>query len=107
GRCGGGSGRRDRKGQTENAGIRHRRRDRVESRALLRRHHPRLCREGGVAGLRLDLLSALNAERAARREVVLVTDIERDVQRLVRATEVATDPLKELLEKHLRSGKSG
>lgn len=57
--------------------------------------------------MRLDLLSALNAERAARRAVVLVTDIESGAQRLVKATEVATDPLNELLKKHMRSGKSG
>ena len=35
-------------GKPQDAGIRRRRRDRLEGRPLLRRHHPRLCREGGV-----------------------------------------------------------
>ena len=57
--------------------------------------------------MRLDILAALNAERAARRAAVIVTDIASGKQRLVKAEEVAADPLKPLLEKHLRSGKSG
>lgn len=57
--------------------------------------------------MRLDLLSALNAERAARRAVVLVTDTESGAQRLVKAADISADPLKGALEKHLRSGKSG
>jgi xanthine dehydrogenase accessory factor len=57
--------------------------------------------------LRLDLLSALNAERAARRAAVVVTNPQSGKQRLVKAADVARDPLKEVLEKHLRSGKSG
>jgi xanthine dehydrogenase accessory factor len=57
--------------------------------------------------MRLDLLSALNAERAARRAAVLVTELEGAEQRLVREAEVAGDPLAELLEERLRSGKSG
>jgi xanthine dehydrogenase accessory factor len=57
--------------------------------------------------MRLDLLAALNAERAARRAVVVVTDVASGEQRLVKAAEVAGDPLRGLLEKHLRSGKSG
>jgi xanthine dehydrogenase accessory factor len=57
--------------------------------------------------LRLDLLSTLNAERAARRAVILVTDLESGIQRLVKAADSAADPLNELLQKHLRSGKSG
>jgi xanthine dehydrogenase accessory factor len=57
--------------------------------------------------LRLDILSALNAERAARRAAVVVTDIASGAQRLVKAAQVAADPLHEVLEKHLRSGKSG
>ena len=55
----------------------------------------------------MDILSALNAERAGRRAAVVVTDVASGEQRLVKATEVAADPLKEVLEKHLRSGKSG
>jgi xanthine dehydrogenase accessory factor len=57
--------------------------------------------------LRLDILSTLNAERAARRAVAVVTDIGSGEQRLVKAADVAGDPLRELLQKHLRSGKSG
>ena len=57
--------------------------------------------------MRFDILSALNAERAARRAAILVTDVASGKQRLVKANEAAADPLKPLLEKHLRSGKSG
>lgn len=57
--------------------------------------------------MKLDILSALNTERAARRAAVVVTDIASGEQRLVKAADVADDPLKDLLEKHLRSGKSG
>jgi xanthine dehydrogenase accessory factor len=57
--------------------------------------------------LKLDILHALNAERAARRAVVLVTDVASGAQRLVKATEAAKDPLRETIEKHLRMGKSG
>jgi xanthine dehydrogenase accessory factor len=57
--------------------------------------------------LRLDDLSILNAERAARRAVVLVTDTASGTQRLVKAADISADPLKDVLEKHLRSGKSG
>ena len=57
--------------------------------------------------MRLDTLSALNAERAARRAAIIVTEIASGKQRLVKADEVTADPLKPLLEKHLRSGKSG
>ena len=57
--------------------------------------------------MRLDILAALNTERAARRAAIVVTDVAGGSQRLVKAAEVARDPLKETLEKHLRSGKSG
>ena len=57
--------------------------------------------------MRLDLLSTLNAERAARRAVAVVTDIASGAQRLVKADDIARDPMRELLEKHLASGKSG
>ena len=57
--------------------------------------------------MRLDLLSALNAERAARRAAVLVTEIETGEQRLVRETEVTGDALAELIADRLRLGKSG
>jgi xanthine dehydrogenase accessory factor len=57
--------------------------------------------------VKLAILVGLNAERAARRAVIVVTDVGSGTQRLVKAADVAGDPLKELLEKHLRSGKSG
>ncbi len=57
--------------------------------------------------MRLDILTALNTERAARRAAVVVTDVTSGEQRLVKAADVARDPLKDLLEKHIRSGKSG
>ena len=57
--------------------------------------------------MRLDLLSALNAERAARRAAVLVTEIETGEQRLVRETEVTGDALAEPIADRLRLGKSG
>lgn len=55
----------------------------------------------------LSLLSALNAERAARRATVLVTELGSGEQRLVKEAELAADPLAEVLDKQLRSGKSG
>src|SRR5258708_6580755 len=57
--------------------------------------------------MKLDVLRALNAERAARRAAVVVTDMASGEQRLVKAAEVARDPLKDLIEKHIRRGKSG
>jgi xanthine dehydrogenase accessory factor len=57
--------------------------------------------------MRLDILHALNAERAARRAAIVVTDIATGDQRFVAAADVAADPLREVLEAHLRSGKSG
>jgi xanthine dehydrogenase accessory factor len=57
--------------------------------------------------VKLAILSALNAERAARHAAIVVTDVESGTQRLVKRADVAGDPLKDLLEKHLRTGKSG
>jgi xanthine dehydrogenase accessory factor len=57
--------------------------------------------------LRLEILSTLNAERAARRAVALVTDMASGAQRLVKAAEISPDPLRDVLQKHLQSGKSG
>jgi xanthine dehydrogenase accessory factor len=57
--------------------------------------------------MRLDLLAALNAERAARRACALITDFADGTQRLVKAAEVSGDPLEAILEPALRSGKSG
>jgi xanthine dehydrogenase accessory factor len=61
----------------------------------------------GERGVKLDILKALNAERAARRAAVVVTNQESGAQRLVTQDKVAGDPLRDLLEAHLRSGKSG
>jgi xanthine dehydrogenase accessory factor len=57
--------------------------------------------------MKLSLLTALNAERAARRAVIVVTDVASGEQRLVKAADIAKDPLKAVLAEHLRSGKSG
>ncbi|HEY8383039.1 MAG TPA: XdhC family protein [Microvirga sp.] len=57
--------------------------------------------------MRLELLSALNAERVARRAAVLVTDIEGGGQELVREGDVQTHPLAALLGERVRQGKSG
>lgn len=54
----------------------------------------------------LPILAALNAERAARRATVLVTDVADGVQRLVKAADIAADPLAEVLDKQLRMAKS-
>jgi len=57
--------------------------------------------------MKLSLLTALNAERAARRAAIVVTDVESGEQRLVKAADIAKDPLKAVLSDHLRGGKSG
>jgi xanthine dehydrogenase accessory factor len=57
--------------------------------------------------MRLDILKELNAERAARRAAIVVTRIDDGAQRLVKAADVPSDPLRELLEQRLRSGRSG
>jgi len=57
--------------------------------------------------VQLDILRTLNVERAARRPVVVVTDLGSGSQRLVTAADVAGDPLREPIEKRIRSGKSG
>ena len=57
--------------------------------------------------MKLELLNALNEERAARRATVVVTGLANGEQRLVKAGDVAADPLRSEIEKRLRSGKSG
>jgi xanthine dehydrogenase accessory factor len=57
--------------------------------------------------MKLALLTALNAERTARRAAIVVTDVESGQQRLVKAAEIANDPLRAVLSARLRSGKSG
>jgi xanthine dehydrogenase accessory factor len=57
--------------------------------------------------MKVDILTALNAQRAARRAAILVTDIASGEERLVKAADVAKDPLGAELAARLRSGKSG
>ena len=57
--------------------------------------------------MRLDILKSLNAERAARRAAIVVTDIASGEQRFVGKADVAADPLRDKLEAALRTGKSG
>lgn len=57
--------------------------------------------------MRLDLIAALNAERAARRAAVIVTELASGAQRLVREQEIDKDPLAAILKAQIRSGKSG
>jgi xanthine dehydrogenase accessory factor len=57
--------------------------------------------------VKLAILSTLNNERAARRAAIVVTDVTSGAQRLVKRADVAGDPLQDVLEKHLRMGKSG
>src|SRR6185312_14875039 len=56
--------------------------------------------------VKLQTLAELNAERAARRPAIVVTDIASGEQRLVKAKDFATDPLRAELDKALRMGKS-
>lgn len=57
--------------------------------------------------MKLDILTALNAERAARRAAILVTQVDGGRQRLVKADDVGKDPLRSVLAEHLRTSKSG
>jgi xanthine dehydrogenase accessory factor len=57
--------------------------------------------------MKLETLAQLNAERAARRPAILITDTASGEQRLVKAAEIAADPLRAELAKQLRMGKSG
>jgi xanthine dehydrogenase accessory factor len=57
--------------------------------------------------MKLEILSTLNAERAARRAAVVITNVETGKQRLVRAADIGKDPLRALLVEQLRTGKSG
>jgi xanthine dehydrogenase accessory factor len=56
--------------------------------------------------MKLATLHAVNAARAERRAVVVVTDVESGAERLVRGEEVAGDPLSPFLSEQLRKGKS-
>ena len=99
--------RRDRERQAEDAGIRRRRRDRLEGRAVLRRHHPRLCGEGGAdretrhpaRAQRRTRRAARGRRRHRRRERRAAAGEGRRRRQAIRSTT--------LLEKRLRIGKSG
>jgi xanthine dehydrogenase accessory factor len=52
-------------------------------------------------------LAELNAERAARRPAIIITDPASGEQRLVKARDFAADPLRAELANALRMGKSG
>jgi xanthine dehydrogenase accessory factor len=54
----------------------------------------------------LETLAQVNIERAARRPVFVVTDVSNGDQRLVKAADLASDPLRNELSKQLRMGKS-
>src|SRR5215469_11122495 len=57
--------------------------------------------------MKLNILSTLNAERAARRAVIVVTNVESGAQRLVKAGDTPKDALRTVLAERLRTGKSG
>jgi xanthine dehydrogenase accessory factor len=57
--------------------------------------------------VKLATLSEVNAERAARRPVIVITDVADGSQRMVKARDIAADPLHAELSKQLRMGKSG
>jgi xanthine dehydrogenase accessory factor len=57
--------------------------------------------------MKIDILTALNAERAARRAAIVVTHVGDGRQRLVKAADIAKDPLRALLAERLRISKSG
>lgn len=57
--------------------------------------------------MKIDILTALNAERQARRAAIVITDIASGRQRLVKAADAAKDPLRAELAERLRTGKSG
>ena len=57
--------------------------------------------------MKLETLSEVNAERAARRPVIVITDVTDGGQRIVKARDISADPLRAELSKQLRMGKSG
>ena len=57
--------------------------------------------------MKLATLTEVNTERAARRPVIVITDVGNGEQRIVKAADIAADPLHAELDKHLRMGKSG
>jgi len=57
--------------------------------------------------VKIEILRELNAEREARRPAIVITDTANGEQRLVKAKDIASDPLRAELAKQLRMGKSG
>jgi xanthine dehydrogenase accessory factor len=57
--------------------------------------------------MKLDILTALNTERNARHAAIVITNVENGAQRLVKAADIARDPLRAVLAERLRSSKSG
>jgi xanthine dehydrogenase accessory factor len=57
--------------------------------------------------VKFETLVEVNAERAARRPVIVITDTTNGEQRLVKAKDIPADPLRAELAKQLRMGKSG
>jgi xanthine dehydrogenase accessory factor len=57
--------------------------------------------------MQIATLTELNAERAARRPAILITDVASGEQRLVKAKDIPADTLHNELATHLRMGKSG
>ena len=57
--------------------------------------------------MELDVLTALNTERAARRAAIVITNVENGAQRLVKSADIARDPMRAVLAERLRSSKSG
>jgi xanthine dehydrogenase accessory factor len=57
--------------------------------------------------VKIEILRELNAEREARRPAIVITDTANGEQRLVKANDIAADPLRAELAKQLRMGKSG
>jgi xanthine dehydrogenase accessory factor len=57
--------------------------------------------------VKLDTLKEINAERAALRPVIVITDLSNGEQRLVKGKDLAADPLHADLARQLRMGKSG
>src|ERR1700734_1568841 len=78
----------------------------MECRVVLRRHHPGVRRESRQI-VKLETLTEVNVERAARRPVIVITDTANGEQRLGKAKDIAADPLRAELSKQLRMGKSG
>ena len=56
--------------------------------------------------MKLEILQALNAERAARRPAVVITELASGAQRLLTADQIDGDPLAAEAHKLLRMGKS-